>query len=362
MSWESAQSHWYAFLTKIEEARCQLHCSYSNAWFRGMEDSSWDLTTSLFRYENRIDADTRKIISRTKSNLNEVEQNLVRQVEKKATLQARLDESKDERGSKLYQATARDYRYVRDQIASSKGESRDLRQRLAVLEAIHYGERESFTEFSFRVGHSTICSWEILAEMQHYKAPTRLLDWSEVLAISVFFALKSYIRELNKSWELEIGKGIQHSAKNKGRLRFVVPEGLPTPRIWILNPYRLSRLARGENALLDPTKDRRHDYFDSFFINHSWPFRLPVPVYIPWKNPRITAQRAMFTVQGLDIKPLNRLLNDSDEILRAIDISAEAAVYGVRHLMNFIGLNSFSIFQDLDSLGDEIKKHFIIPN
>jgi hypothetical protein len=324
MSWESAQSSWNAFLAEVEGARCELYCSVSNAWFRGVENSSWDLTTSLFRHEHRADSDTQKTITRAESALGQAKKNLAKR--------------------------------------RWKREAETLNKRLQVLRSLHYGEREAFTEFAFRAGHSTTQSWEILAEMQHYRTPTRLLDWTEVLAIAVYFALKTYISELLKVWEPEHGRGFRFEARADGQLPFYVPIALPTPRVWILNPYRLSRLARKENALWDPTKDRRYDYFESFFVNHNWEFDLPVPLYVPWKDRRIAAQRAMFTVQGLDTRPLNIQLGADSDALRFVDLPPEAAVYGVRHLMSFLGLNTFAIFQDLDSLGNEIKRHFIIPN
>jgi len=237
-----------------------------------------------------------------------------------------------------------------------------LNQRRQVLECTHYGEREAFVEFGFRAGHSEASSWEVLAEMQHYRALTRLLDWTEVLAIAVYFALKHYIPEVLKQSEHEPAEGETAEVTGDDILRFVEAKNLPTPRVWILNPYHLSRLARDENSLWDPTKDKRYDYYESFFLNLNWEFKLPVPIYIPWKNRRITAQRAMFTVQGLDKGPLDEQLGRENDVVRYVDMGPGAAVYAVKHLMNFLGLNAYALFQDLDSLGTEIKRHFIIPN
>ncbi len=363
MSWAEGQAAWSQFLEDVEKKRAEIYCSVSNAWFRGQEDSTWSLVTSLFRHEHRTDADTEKRIKDIDSGIKEAKEHLGKCQKRLARISYDLAQLR-KTDAPVPTDVEQELTKRRAQSDRWKKDLTRLTQQKRVLEAVHYGEREAFVEFAFRAGHAETCSWEVLAEMQHYRAPTRLLDWSEVLAISVYFALKSYIRELMQIWEPkpEPGQGLLLEPEADGRLAFCCPKSLPVPRVWILNPYRLSRLARKENALWDPTRDQRHDYFESLFVNYSWEFELPVPIYIPWRNARIAAQRAMFTVQGLNTQSLDIQLGLKNDVLRYVDLKPEAAVYGVKHLMNFLGLNAFAIFQDLDSLGTEIKRHFIIPN
>ncbi|HAC63076.1 MAG TPA: hypothetical protein DCF68_05935, partial [Cyanothece sp. UBA12306] len=63
--------------------------------------------------------------------------------------------------------------------------------------------------------------WAILLEMQHYRVPTRLLDWTEVLGVAVYFAITPKFDEAC---------------------------------IYILNPFELDRISRGPDQ--DNTNDR----------------------------------------------------------------------------------------------------------
>ena len=66
--------------------------------------------------------------------------------------------------------------------------------------AICYGEQDAFHEFKFRVGEVHSSSWEILALMQHYLIPTRLLDWTENLSFALQLALSKYFIALRANW------------------------------------------------------------------------------------------------------------------------------------------------------------------
>lgn len=45
----SASSEWHQFLEKVQNARVQLRCSASSAWFRGHSDASWLLQPTILR-------------------------------------------------------------------------------------------------------------------------------------------------------------------------------------------------------------------------------------------------------------------------------------------------------------------------
>jgi hypothetical protein len=119
-----------------------------------------------------------------------------------------------------------------------------------------------------------------------------------------------------------------------------------------MNPYQLARAATGKNTIVEATMDPQIDYYESFFIKRNWPYNLAIPINSPWHNPRPAAQQGHFTVHGLDRRPLNEQVDDS--VVRCVDIPAEAAVYGVRHLTSMFGFDRFTIFRDFDSLGKDI--------
>ena len=79
-------------------------------------------------------------------------------------------------------------------------------------------------------------------------------------------------------------------------------------------------------------------------MNCQCPFtHLPFTFTFLGKITELPAQRAMFTVQGLDTRALDEQLGENSEALRYVDLEPVAAVYGVKHLMDFLGLNAYAI-------------------
>jgi hypothetical protein len=64
-------------------------------------------------------------------------------------------------------------------------------------------ERSAFELFDRRVQRlrgtgEAKRDWHVLADMQHYGVPTRLLDWTSVLGIAVFFATASQVARTSR--------------------------------------------------------------------------------------------------------------------------------------------------------------------
>src|SRR5690349_12120652 len=90
-------------------------------------------------------------------------------------------------------------------------------------------EQSLYWEFQARakeLHHLQLSQWDMLFFMRHHGAPTRLLDWTESLAVAIYFALND-----------EPG---------------ACPTMDPSPCIWILNPYLLNGKHGRKGDLLAP--------------------------------------------------------------------------------------------------------------
>ena len=57
ITWKISQDAFVEFLNNLEKAKAGLHCSISNAWFRGESKFGRDLYLALFRPNLKDDLD-----------------------------------------------------------------------------------------------------------------------------------------------------------------------------------------------------------------------------------------------------------------------------------------------------------------
>lgn len=393
------------FEARVEALRKDLRCSYRSAWFRGHEDAAWHLTPSAFRSRvpvgisdltsdfpahNPCDTDLRRParlrlddpLSADACNVLEADTRaeiaeISRQVERSLSRIQKVDDEIREVARSAAALTgvvsasvprdlAQSRRGIRTTLERSRSEHvshlAQLRRQILTLRCLRYGEKDAFVFFRSRTNMEFgVSSWETLAGMQHYGAPTRMLDWTDTLAVAIYFGTKAY-RDAMVASAGSIPNWLEAHSDALSLRDF---RSLPTPEIWILNPFHLARLALGQNRIEDLTLLPELDYFKCFHQDHSWPYSRPIPITLPWRTPRLIAQRGYFTVHGLDCRSIDEQLANRtirvgeprrNAVVGRITLDPLTAVYGVRHIVQFVGLDAFSLFRDEDNLGMALRE------
>jgi FRG domain len=173
-------------------------------------------------------------------------------------------------------------------------------------------ETDLFYKFRARareVHAGTLSSWDVLFTTQHYRVLTRLLDWTEVFAVALFFALDGYR-----------------------------PKHAAAPCIWILDPYALNRWAWGVDDLVAPANlgwdEPGWEYwsYDQLLLDGKMDWDEPTAIYPELRNARLHAQRGAFTIHGDETKPLNVQLGRKRNVLERVVLPREAIPDAVRFL------------------------------
>ena len=194
-------------------------------------------------------------------------------------------------------------------------------------------ETDLFFEFlaKARTGEGpALDHWDVLFLMQHYRAPTRLLDWTEVLHVALHFA-------------------VAYSKADKEE----------TPRLYIINPYGWNEEHTGERDLYWPRYfgyDEKEDYYYEYgeiLVEGGADWRYPVALYPPQRDARLSAQRGFFTIHGYDPRPLDQI---SPELIVAIDLEV-GAVEEIKEALEYSGINEYALFPDLEGLARQLKKN-----
>lgn len=170
-------------------------------------------------------------------------------------------------------------------------------------------------------------SWERLAFFQHYGIPTRLLDWTESLAVALFFAVR---------------------------------DNPQSPHLWIVNAFRLNKSigASKQPRILMPGLDNLPDYHDCFVRVDDpmrWPYQRPIFIQIPWTSERLRAQSGFFTFHATS----ESIEEVCPKYFRKVDIPAEAIPGALKFLDN-AGISAYSIFPDFVGLAGFLRNRYRI--
>ena len=171
---------------------------------------------------------------------------------------------------------------------------------------------------------------DLLFTMQHYSAPTRLLDWSESYLIALYFAVESHARNTTDG------------------------------RVWILRPRALNRKTCNIDTVPMPLEFN----FDSYLLDTSPPnlrdisATAPIAIKANRNNVRIIAQQGQFTIHGSDPTALNNLTNHTD-YLDYIDIDGTAKKDIYTSLVQ-AGISRSRVFPELEYIAQDITEKYTL--
>ncbi len=205
-------------------------------------------------------------------------------------------------------------------------------------------ERRIFFEFRTRARELytvATADWDVLFHMQHHGVPTRLLDWTSVFGVALYFALRDF-----------------------------TPQEGATPCIWLLNPYALNNATWNWYRLYNPKYlAREEEYYRSYDFSEillgTWKrerlWQTPLAIYSDQRSERMFAQSGWFTIHGTDIRPLEDIWEERWErrpgILQKVEVPS-AAISAAREFLALAGIGHRQLFPDLDGLAQSINEKF----
>jgi len=170
--------------------------------------------------------------------------------------------------------------------------------------------------------------WEWMFLMQHHRAPTRLLDWSESPLASLFF----------------VASDARHIRRDGA--------------VWCLDPVALNQEARvtGYKFANEIPAFGIDEVLDSYLpsrVDKTTSSMQPVAIMGPRNTPRMAAQLGVFTINHRDHKPLEGI-GAGDHVWRWIVPASAKAV--MRKELALLGFTALTLFPELDRVADLAKE------
>ncbi len=202
------------------------------------------------------------------------------------------------------------------------------------IEEITKLEQSMFDEFSFRspsFDNFARDDWDKLFLMQHYRAPTRLLDWSASPMVALFFAVSN-------------------------------PQKPPADSaVWIINPAAWNSGMLNDIGQEEAIFTTNDEILTSYHPRTKSKTRRSQPLAVEGiiNNPRINVQKGKFVIFGYHLKSMETFASECTPWSRDIPIAKividKDNIHAISHELGYFGLTYTSVFPDLEGLAVELK-------
>ncbi len=187
--------------------------------------------------------------------------------------------------------------------------------------------------------------WEWYFLMQHYGAPTRLLDWTEGALLGLYFALRPN-------------------------------EGKTDAAVWVLDPWWLNRHAIRSSRRIRRRSGRHYEwvldhlpdpadpktnwilsYLPTTFSGRPLP-RPPAALRPPHVDRRIAVQLSAFTIHGSRPDGLREVASRVKQARLVRIRIPKRQVKAIWNELELCGVSETTVFPDLEGLGRELKSEY----
>ena len=172
--------------------------------------------------------------------------------------------------------------------------------------------------------------WEWIFLMQHHRAPTRLLDWTELPLVALYFAVSNQTEDANEA------------------------------ALWFLDPIALNRQSGHRRSfskdILAFDIDLALEQYLPDQVNARVTDLDPVAAIGPRNSPRMVAQAGTFTIMHATAVPVEAV-GDASHVWRMIIPSA--AKSNIREELGFLGITEGMMFPDLDRVAQTTRRLLI---